>query len=211
MRGPVSATRFADSSCPWPPAFPPPAPQRHAGALFAGFHGTMQESDFCRPYIIGGGLLGLPDADRRPPRAAAGRQISRFPHKEPTRMPGSATTQGRPSARACARSAHAPGASPGPGRTTRPRYRLMRPTWPGAGWRPRPVGPVDIDVHVDVVVIVIDPIAESLIVIAGRVDAGPARRPAAGKQQQDGAERGTLHPPSPRDVIEFTMAISALS
>ncbi len=32
-------------------------------ALFAGFVGTMEESDFSRPCIIGYGLFGLPDAD----------------------------------------------------------------------------------------------------------------------------------------------------
>ncbi len=32
-------------------------------ALFAGFLGTMEESDFSRPCVISYGLFGLPDAD----------------------------------------------------------------------------------------------------------------------------------------------------
>ncbi len=49
--------------------------------LFAGFPGTFAQSDFSRPYIIGYGLIGLPDTDR-PPTRTASREISRVPRKE---------------------------------------------------------------------------------------------------------------------------------
>ena len=68
---------------------PPPSTGSAAGrpALFVGFSGTMEESDFSRPCIIGCGLFGLPDADHPIPPVSgaigmARREISRFPCKE---------------------------------------------------------------------------------------------------------------------------------
>jgi len=44
----------------------------------------------------------LPDADRSTTSEAAKQEISRFPYKERTYMPGSKTTQGRPDTRSIA-------------------------------------------------------------------------------------------------------------
>ena len=70
-------------------------------ALFVGFAATMAVCDFSRSCIIGYGS----SPSRYGPEQHAitwllvGREISRFPHKKRTHMPGSSTTPGQPGTR----------------------------------------------------------------------------------------------------------------
>jgi hypothetical protein len=59
---------------------PSTASAARVAALFGDFVGTMELSDFPRPFIIGV-VLRLPDALCRSCCAAQSRGISRFPHK----------------------------------------------------------------------------------------------------------------------------------
>ncbi len=49
----MSGACFALPPSPWPGSFPPPPPQPYHPALFGGFVGTTNLSDFLCPFIIG--------------------------------------------------------------------------------------------------------------------------------------------------------------
>jgi hypothetical protein len=66
--------------------------------LFAGFSATMKRSDFSAR-APSASTPRLPVADRSKTAKAAKQEISRFPCKECTYMPGSQTTQSRTDAR----------------------------------------------------------------------------------------------------------------
>ena len=99
MRGPESATCFADTSCPWPPAFPPAAPRRHVGALFVGVHGTTQDPDFRRRHIIGDGQTAdfpVPAQGASTHAAVWGHAASAERSRPPAVLPSAARTASAP-------------------------------------------------------------------------------------------------------------------
>ncbi len=81
LPGSVSGACFAEGAFPSAPSLPSTGSAAGRPASFARFLGTMEDTDFSRPCIIGYGLCGLPDADHPIPRMA-GQEISRFPCKE---------------------------------------------------------------------------------------------------------------------------------